>query len=97
MSKRKYEGVIVLKMEGKEESMDDTVTAISKVIEDEGGKLDQIDRIGRKEFVYETPTHLKAGYYVNYHFEADPEVISKIDTRLKLDKSVHLQHYQRKD
>ena len=81
----------------KEESMDDTVNAVSKVIEEEGGKLDQIDRIGRKEFVYETPTHLKAGYYVNYHFEADPEVISKIDTRLKLDTTVHLQHYQRKD
>lgn len=75
--------------------MDESINVIGKVIEDAGGKIDQIDRVGRKEFVYETPTHLKAGFYVQYHFDADPAAITKIDAELKLNHDVHLQHFRK--
>ena len=95
MSNRKYTGLVILKMAGQEDSMDATIDVVTKVIEDKGGKLEQIDRVGRKEFVYETPTHLKAGFYVQYHFEADPAAIDKMDAELKLNHDVHLQHFRR--
>ena len=92
--KRKYTGVIVLNLQGKEESLDAIVSGISKELEEEGATMDQIDRIGRKDFAYENHAKQKHGFYVNYVFEAEPDVIDKIRTRLSLNKDVQLQHYQ---
>jgi len=91
---RKYQGVIVINAQGKEESVDEMVSNIGKEIEEEGGKLEQIDQLGKREFVYNA-RHLSHGFYVNYHFEAEPDMIDKLRKRLSLNKTVHLQHYDR--
>jgi len=91
---RKYQGVIIINAQGKEESVDEMVSNIGKEIEEEGGKLEQIDQLGKREFVYNA-RHLSHGFYVNYHFEAEPEMISSLRKRLSLNKTVHLQHYDR--
>ena len=91
---RKYQGVIIINAQGKEESVDDMVSTIGKEIEEEGGKLEQIDQLGKREFVYNA-RHLSHGFYVNYHFEAEPDMIVKLRNRLSLNKTVHLQHYDR--
>ncbi|MDA0767304.1 MAG: 30S ribosomal protein S6 [Verrucomicrobia bacterium] len=91
---RKYESLIVLNTKGKEDSVDDLVGAVAKQMEAEGAKLDEIQQLGRRSFAYNA-RHLEAGHYVNYIFEAEPDQLSKIQSRLKLDGTVHLQHYQR--
>ena len=91
---RKYEGMIVLNTQGNETSVDDLVSAIGKEIEEEGAKLDEIKQVGRRKFAYNA-RKLDGGHYVNYHFEASPDVVAKIQTRLTLNDAVHLQHYQR--
>lgn len=92
--KRKYQGVIVLNLQGKEESLDDIVGGIGKELEDAGATLEQIDRIGRKDFAYENHAKQKHGYYVNFLFESDPSAIETIRTRLALNKDIQLQHFQ---
>jgi ribosomal protein S6 len=91
---RKYEGLIVLNTKGTETSIDDLVSSVSKELEEEGAKLDEIKQLGRKTFAYNA-RKLDGGHYVNYIFEADGDVIDKIKTRLKLNTAVHLQHFQR--
>ena len=91
---RKYEGLIVLNTKGTETSIDDVVSSVSKELEEEGAKLDEIKQLGRKKFAYNA-RKLDGGHYVNYIFEADGETIDKIKARLKLNTLVHLQHYQR--
>ena len=91
---RKYEGLIVLNTKGTETSIDDVVSSVSKELEEEGAKLDEIKQLGRKKFAYNA-RKLDGGHYVNYIFEADGETIEKIKERLKLNTLVHLQHYQR--
>lgn len=91
--KRKYEGVIILNTQGREESIDDMISQVGRDIESEGGKLEQIDRMGRKKFAY-TPRKVDGGFYVNYFFQAEPDAISSIRSRLKLNPDVFLQHYQ---
>ena len=95
--KRKYEGVIVLKMQGQEESLDDSVSAVTKELEAAGAKMDQIERLGRIEFAHENHAKQKAGYYVQYFFEAEPDEIKTMEgqLKLKLKDSVMLQHYRR--
>jgi small subunit ribosomal protein S6 len=91
---RKYQGLIVLNTKSLEGSVDDLVASISKEIEAEGVKLDKISQLGRRQFAYES-RHLESGHYVNYTFAGNPETIGKIQSRLRLNTSVHLQHFQR--
>ena len=91
--KRKYEGVIILKTIGKDEAIDKLINRVGETIESNGGKLEQIDRLGRKEFAYPS-NKIAAGFYVNYYFEAAPSDIETIRAALKLSDDVHVQHYQ---
>lgn len=91
---RKYEGLVVLNTKGNEKSVDDLVSAVGKEMEEEGAKLDEVQQLGRRKFAYNA-RHLDGGHYVNYIFEAEVGVIDKVQARLKLNESVHLQHYQR--
>jgi small subunit ribosomal protein S6 len=90
---RNYEGLIILNAKGMEGTIDDLISSVGKEIEAEGGKLDEVKQLGRREFAYPAK-HLDGGHYVNYLFAADPASIKKIESRLKLNDKVHLQHYQ---
>ena len=89
---RKYEAVIVLNKQG-EDGVDDLISAIGKEMEEEGAKLDKIDKLGKKTFAYDARKQ-PAGYYVNYFFEGAPNVVDKLRTRLTLNTDIYMQHYQ---
>ena len=93
--KRKYEGVYVLKLQGQEEGIEEMIATISKELESNGAKLEQIDRLGRKEFANTNYAKQSHGYYVQFHFVAAPKVVDDVETKLKLDQNVMLQHYRR--
>lgn len=91
---RKYEGLIILNTKSAEGSVDELVNAVTKDIESEGAKLDNVQQIGRRKFAYSS-RHLESGHYVNFFFKAEPDAINRIQEKLKLNGSVHLQHFQR--
>ena len=91
---RKYEGLIVLTTKNQEGSMDDLVSAISKDIQAEGGKVEKIDNMGRKEFA-NTPRKITGAHYVTYTFTGDSACISKIQAKLALNDSVYLNQFNR--
>ena len=92
--KRKYQAVVVLNTQGKEDGIDDMISGISKKMEGEGATLEQIDRVGRREFAYDA-RHLSHGYYVNFQFDVEPEALPKIRDYLRTNKDVHLQYLQK--
>lgn len=89
---RRYEAVIVLNAQT-EDAVDNLINAVGKEIEEEGAKLDSIDKMGLKTFAYNARKQAK-GFYVNYFFDATPGVIRKLRERLTLNKDIYLQHYQ---
>ena len=91
---RKYQGLIILNTKSLDGTVDELVASVSKEIEGEGAKLDKVAQLGRREFAYES-RHLQSGHYVNYTFQGAPEVITKIQNRLRLNGHVHLQHFVR--
>ncbi len=91
---RTYQGLIVLNTKSLDGTVDELVTAVSKELEAEGAKLEKIDQLGRRQFAYNS-RHLEAGHYVNYTFQGAADIITKIQSRLRLNTHVHLQHYQR--
>ena len=93
---RKYESLIILNTKGKEDSVDELVREVANEMEAEGAKLDEIQQLGKRKFAYNA-RHLDSGHYVNYIFEAEPAQVETIQSKLKLNSTVHLQHYQRLD
>jgi small subunit ribosomal protein S6 len=91
---RKYQGLIVLNTKSLDGTVDELVTAVSKELEAEGAKVEKINQLGRRQFAYNA-RHLEAGHYVNYYFEGAADVVAKIQSRLRLNSHVHLQHFQR--
>ena len=91
---RKYQGLIILNTKSHEGSVDELVTAVSKELETEGAKVEKINQLGRRQFAYNS-RHLEAGHYVNYIFQGAPDVITRIQARLRLNGHVHLQHFLR--
>jgi small subunit ribosomal protein S6 len=91
---RKYQGLIVLNTKSLDGTVDELVASVSKEMESEGAKLDKVAQLGRRQFAYES-RHLESGHYVNYTFQGAPDVITKIQNRLRLNGHVHLQHFVR--
>lgn len=91
--RRKYEAVIVLNLQG-EEGVDDLISSVGRDMESEGAKLDRVDRMGKREFAYNARKQA-SGFFVNYHFEAAPDIVAKLEERLRLNTSIYLQYYQR--
>ena len=92
--KRKYEGIIVLNTKGREESVESMINTVGQQMATEGAEVENVEQMGRRKFAYNA-RHLEAGYYVNYKFQAEPEAITRIQTRLKLNNDVFLQHFER--
>ena len=83
-------------MQGQDEAIDDMVNAITKEMESTGVVLEEINRLGRREFAHMNHAKQKAGYYVQYHFEAEPAAVDEVEAKLKLNDNVMLQHYRRR-
>lgn len=94
--KRKYEAMIVLDMKGKEETVEQLVTGISRDFEQSGAKLEQIDHLGKRQFPF-SPRHVTSGYFVNFQIEADGAALDSVRGKLVLNENVYQQYYQRID
>ena len=88
----RYEALIALNTKGKEETIKDTIERLEKVIQSEGAKIEQVQRLEKRDLSYES-NHTKSAYYVNYVFEAAPTVIEKVRAKFKLDNDILLQNY----
>ncbi len=91
---RKYQGLIVLNTKSLDGTVDELVSAVGKELETEGAKMEKVTQLGRRQFAYNS-RHLEAGHYVHYTFQGAPDIITKIQDRLRLNGHVHLQHFQR--
>lgn len=92
---RKYEAVIVLDTKGKEDTVDTLVSQVTKELEANGAKLSQVDNLGKKKFP-SAPRHVEGGWYVNVHFESEPEAIEKAKAKFQLNENIYQYYFQRR-
>lgn len=90
--KKRYEALLALDTRGKEESAKDIIETLEKTFKSEGAEIEQIQRLERRELSYPLK-HLTSAYFVNFIFEADSQLISKLRQKLKLDENVAMQNY----
>ncbi len=92
--KNRYEALLVLNAQGKEESVHDIVDRLESEFKKEGAEIEQVQKMDKRPFAYAAGP-LDAGFYVNFIFHAEPELVDKLKSKFKLDPEVYRQHYQR--
>ena len=92
--KNRYEALLVVNSQGKEDSVHDIVDRLESEFKKEGAEIEQVQKMDKRQFSYAAGP-LDSGYYVNFIFHADPQLITKLRTKFKLDPEVYRQHYQR--
>jgi len=92
--KHKYEALLVLNTKGNEDGANKIIDRLEVEFKKEGADIEQIQRLERKHFAY-VAGPLDSGYFVNFLFAAEPQIIEKIKSKFKLDADVYRAHYQK--
>jgi small subunit ribosomal protein S6 len=92
--KNRYEALLVVNAQGKEDSVHDIVDRLESEFKKEGAQVEQVQKMDKRQFSYAAGP-LDAGFYVNFVFHAEPGLIDKLKSKFKLDPEVYRQHYQR--
>ena len=78
---------------GQEDSVKEIVERLESEFTKEGAAVEQVQKMEKRPLAY-SPRHLDTAFYVNFVFEAEPSLITKLRNKFKLDPIVFLQHYQ---
>ena len=92
--KNRYEALLVLNTQGRDDTVKDVVDRLEAEFQKEGAEIEQVQKMDKRQFSY-VVGELDSGHYVNFVFHADPQLITKLRTKFKLDPEVYRQHYQR--
>ncbi|MGP8200508.1 MAG: 30S ribosomal protein S6 [Limisphaerales bacterium] len=75
---KRYEGLFILNAAGKEEVLKETIDKISAEITAAGGKVETVQKMEKKAFARVADRKHSAGFYVNYVFEAAPDMVARL-------------------
>jgi ribosomal protein S6 len=84
---KKYEGLFILDIAGREDLEKEIVERIQKAIEHAGGRVETVQRMGSRPFARTSRTR-SSGYYVNFIFQAPPTAITELDAKFHLETDI---------
>ena len=85
---RKYEGLFILNTAGREEGLKDTIDRVTAEIAKLGAKIETVQKMEKKAFSRVADKKVKEGYYVNFIFDAEPDVAAKLPNHFDLDDDI---------
>ena len=80
---RKYEIVLILPPEADDKVIQGVTDRISQVLEQGGGKVNSVNKWGKRRLAFEIKRQTE-GFYVVAEFEAEPEAVKELDRVLAL-------------
>ena len=92
--KHRYEALLVLNTQGREDTVKEIIDRLESDFQQEGAQIEQVQKMDKRQFSYAAGP-LVAGYYVNFVFNAEPQSITKLRSKFKLDAEIYSQSYQR--
>src|SRR5256885_12046200 len=90
----RYEALLVLNTQGKEDNVKEMIERLESEFQKEGADIEQVQKMDKRHFSY-VAGPLDSGFYVNFVFRAEPQLITKLRSKFKLDPEVYRQNYQR--
>jgi small subunit ribosomal protein S6 len=88
-AKRNYRATFILDNRGKEETVDQIVDGVKKVIADLHGEVTAVDAIGKKDFARVTDKKLTGAHYVHVNFSGPADAPATLREKLRLNNSVY--------
>ena len=85
---KKYEGLFILNVTGKEEGIKETIDKISHEIEAAGGKVETVQKMDKRPFSRVANKKHSTGFFVNVIFESQPSAITQLRNRFSLNEEV---------
>jgi small subunit ribosomal protein S6 len=86
---RNYRVTFILDNRGKEETNDQIIEGVKKVIADVKGEVTAVENIGKKDFVRVTDKKLTSAAYVHVNFTGPAEAPANLREKLRLNGSVY--------
>ena len=80
---RKYEVMLILSAEADDKLIGSVTDRISQVLATGGGRVEKVDRWGKRRFTYEIARQSE-GFYLIVECQADPAVLKELDRVLSL-------------
>ena len=85
---KKYEGLFILNIAGKEEGIKDVIDKISAESSTAGGKVETVQKMDKKNFSRVADKRHQSGFYANIIFETKPETIAQLRSKLAANEDV---------
>lgn len=86
---KRYEGLFILDLTGKEEGVNDAVDKVKSIITDCGAKVETVQKMDKKPFARVTDKDFSSGYYVNFIFEIAPSAVADLRDKFRLVDEVY--------
>jgi small subunit ribosomal protein S6 len=84
---RTYELMMITHGSLDEPAVQANVGKFTKLVNDQGGKIERIDHWGKREFAYEID-HMREGYYTVIDLQITPEGLAEVERQLRLSDQV---------
>jgi ribosomal protein S6 len=85
---KKYEGLFILNLAGREEGVKDALDKISTDITAVGGKIETVQKMEKKAFARVADKRHSSGFYANVIFDATPAVVAQLQNKFALNADV---------
>jgi small subunit ribosomal protein S6 len=85
---KKYEGLFILNLNGKEEGVKDALDKISTEITAAGGKIETVQKMEKKAFARIADKRHSSGFYANVIFAGSPTIVAQLQKKFSLNEEV---------
>ena len=85
---KRYEGLFILNLVGREEGVKDALDKISAEITTAGGAVETVQKMDKKSFSRVADNKHTAGFYANVIFTGTPSIVAQLRHKLALDEEV---------
>src|ERR1044071_2192845 len=88
-TKRNYRASFILDNRGREESIDQLIEGVKKVIAEVKGEVTSVENVGKKDFTRVTDKKFTGAHYVQINFSGPPDTPAHLREKLRLNNSVY--------
>ena len=85
---KRYEGLFILNLAGREDGIKDALDKISTEITTAGGKVETVQKMDKKSFARVADKKHSAGFYANIIFTGAPAVAAALKNKFALNDEV---------
>ena len=85
---KRYEGLFILNLAGREEGVKDALDKISAEIESAGGKVETVQKMDKKAFSRVADKKHNTGFYANVIFTGPSAIVAQLRAKFALNAEV---------